>query len=176
MLDREHSAYHNDFLIAVLPWGARPMVMTQEKVRWLWAEMNKFRALFSDLTIGSIDNFTNLITLPDSYWLDVINIETKKSVGVVYLLNVTSNPEVHIMFFDRVFKDKLELSKTLMRFLFATFMFHRITAVTPVIYRNTILFAKKLGFREEGIRRESILVGGRWLDEVMLGILDSEVA
>ena len=45
----------------------------------------------------------------------------------------------------------------------------------PVIYKDVIQFASKLGFKKEGINRQSVMIGGKAIDKVHMGITFGEI-
>lgn len=158
-------------------WQVRNMVMTLEKIKWLWDEMNHYRSLFSDLTKGSADNFYNVIMQPDSFWLEVVDAN-ELLIGVIYWTGMGQviDCDVHIVFFDRKPTEKIPLCKEVAKWFFAEFpQFHRMSATLPEFYHATIRIARRIGFRLEGRKRQSQLMGGRYVDELVLGLLASEV-
>lgn len=177
-VQRSECKYNSNRAVVVVDnWAVEEMVFTQEKVQWLWQEMSKYRTLFNDYTRGDVENFGRLLLTPDSYWLEVVDIQNCISVGVIYLMHIARiiDPEVHIIFFDRKLADKVDLCKEVARFLFNKFPMHRMTAITPKIYHSTIRLAEKVGFKREGVMRESQYMGGKYVDEIVLGLLSSEV-
>jgi len=152
------------------------MLFTPEKISWFWTEMNKYKSLFSDLTKGDLANFTAMFAQPDSLWFEVLD-GNEDIVGMLYILNMHEviDCEVHILFFDRRPAEKVLLCKQVVAWVFERYPFRRMTAVVPSIYYRTIKLAKNIGFREEGRKRESALLGNKWVDEVILGILRHEV-
>lgn len=150
--------------------------MTLDKIKWLWEEMNRYRTLFNDLTRGSADNFYTVMTLPDSFWLDVLD-EQDRLVGMIYWTDLAQmiDANVHLMFFDRKPAEKLELCKAVAKWFFDYFpQCNRMTATLPEIYHATIRLAEHIGFRREGRKRKSQLMGGHYVDEIILGLLASE--
>ena len=153
------------------------LVLTINKVQWLWTEMRKYRSLFSDLTRGDPSNFSSLITLKDSYWLEIIGPEDD-TIGIVYWTNLYQliDADVHSMFFDRKPAEKVDLCKEIARLFFTRFpQCHRMTATLPVIYHATIRLARRIGFVEEGTKRQSQLMGSKYVNEVILGLLAEEL-
>lgn len=152
------------------------MIFSHEKIGWLWMQMQRFRTLFSDITKNDADNFYNLLILPNSYWIEILDSENY-IIGVVYVTGMQQvvDADVHLMFFDRRPAEKVELCKKIAGWLFDTFHFHRLTATIPMIYYATVRLAEKIGFVHEGRKRQSQLMGSRWVDEVILGLLYSEV-
>lgn len=177
MLSSECQDSTDNLLIAEFDrWRVRELLLDPIKVLWIWEEMNKYRSLFSDLTKGDLKNFTVLLSQPDSLWFEVID-ETSKIVGIMYLTHMhrVIDCEVHIIFFDRKPAEKVRLCRQVLSWVFERYPFRRMTATIPSIYYRTIKLAMNVGFKEEGRKRESQLMGNRWVDEVILGILRHEV-
>jgi hypothetical protein len=151
--------------------------MTLEKIKWMWDEMNHYRSLFSDLTKGSAENFYNVLMLPDSFWLEVVD-KDDKMVGVVYWTGMGQviDCDVHIVFFDRKPTEKIPLCKEIAKWFFTAFpSYNRMTATLPEFYHATIRIACRIGFKREGKKRQSQLMGGKYVDEIVFGLLASEV-
>lgn len=147
------------------------MALTVESMQWLWAEMSKFRTLFSDLTAGDQENFINVLTAPHSFWLEVRELD--KRVGVMYITELARviDADVHLVFFDRKLVDKTELCRKMIGWVFTEFpALQRMSAVIPSIYHTTIRLSLRLGFKAEGLKRKSMLIGGKLVDEYMLGL------
>ena len=51
----------------------------------------------------------------------------------------------------------------------------KFTTYIPVIHRDVILYAMKLGFKKEGINRLSVIKNGQLMDMVMMGMTFEEV-
>lgn len=166
-------------------WRVVEMQLTPEKLKWLWEEMNRYRTLFSDLTRGDVENFYDLITSPNSLWLEIYengylgpDMIQHKMIGIAYWTGMQNlvDADAHLIFFDRKPAEKADLCREIIRWFFKENPeFHRMTATLPHIYHATIRLAKKIGFKIEGRRRQSQLMGGRRVDEIMLGLLASEV-
>lgn len=173
--DNSSPSVTSDVLVSHDRWVVREMVFTADRIRWLWEEMSKYRSLFSDLTRGDVANFHALIAQTGSFWLEVC--EEEKTVGIIYLTGMEQmiDADVHLLFFDQKPAEKAELCRKVAGWLFDHFHFHRLTATIPVIYYATVRLAQKIGFKEEGRKRESQLMGHKWVDEVILGLLYKEV-
>lgn len=149
--------------------------MTPEKTVWLWEEMQKYRTLFSDLTRGKYDNFAALVTDTNSIWFEII--EEDQTVGIVYFMSMNRvvDCEAHIIFFDRKLDSRVELCKAITKWMFDNFPLNRISAIVPEIYFYTVRLAKRIGFQKEGVKRQALLMQNRWIDQIMMGLLRSEV-
>lgn len=177
VLSSERSSESSDLLITSWgQWEVREMVIDFQKAQWLWVEMQQFRTLFTDLTRGSVENLVNIILSPDSFWMEVVNKETREVVGVFYVTDIrlVTDASVHIVLFDRKPAEKTMVCKFALEWLFQKFPFERLSAYVPEIYHATIRLAKAIGFREEGKRRHAYLMGNKWVNETILGILRSE--
>lgn len=157
-------------------WEVVLLEFTPEKLDWLWNEMNRYRTLFSDLTRGDQTNFYNVVALPDSLWLEVK--EESQTVGVIYWTEMFQliDCNIHIMFFDRKLEEKIELCEEIGRWFFKEYpQFGRVSALLPDIYYATIRLARHVGFKFEGKKRKSQLIGGKYVNEIMLGLLYEEL-
>ncbi len=157
-------------------WKVKHLHLSLDKLAQIWEQFNRSKSMFSDLTQGDAKLFEIVILSPDSFWLEVLD-EEDKLVGLIYLTNIqwVIDAEAHLIFFDRRLAEKKILCELVMKWIFQTFPFRRLTATIPAIYFATIRLAKHIGFKEEGRKRESQLIGNKWVDEEILGILRAEV-
>jgi len=157
-------------------WKVREMVLTKEKLSALWEEMQKYTTLFSDLTRGDPDNFVRLVMQPSTLWYEVWEGD-EDLVGVLWVseLEEIVDVNVHMIYFDRKPAEKHEVSQQVIWWIFKHFPIHRMTASPPALYHATIRLMKRLGFVEEGRKRQSILIGGKWNDQVIYGLTRPEV-
>ena len=158
-------------------WQVYELELTLEKTKWLWEQMQRYRTLFSDFTRGDVQNFYDLISLRDSYWAEVVD-EQGQTVGMIYWTGMSKiiDADVHLMFFDRKPAEKVALCKDVAKWFFGEFpQYHRMTATLPIIYHATIRLAGHIGFRREGRKRQSQMMGGKKVDELIFGLLSSEI-
>lgn len=176
MLSSECSVAADSVIARHGNYSTSEMIMSREKIEWLWTEMQKYPTLFSDLTKGDKDNFASLVLDRNSIWFEVLNGETL--VGVIYFTEMHQRIDcaAHLIFFDRKLPEKIGICREVAKWMFDNFPINRITAVVPRIYWATIKLAKSIGFTPEGRKRKSQLIGNRWVDEDILGLLRSEVA
>lgn len=158
-------------------WRAVEMHMTPDKIEWLWHGMTKYRTLFSDFTRGDIQNFYNLISLRDSFWIEVLD-QNDKIIGVIYWTSMSQviDADVHLIFFDRKPAEKLVLCKKVATWFFENNpQCNRMTATLPIIYSASVRLAQRIGFKREGRKRQSIMMRGKMEDELILGLLNKEI-
>ncbi|CAB4830105.1 unannotated protein [freshwater metagenome] len=158
-------------------WMLREMIFTPDKMKWLWETMQGYKTLFSDLTRGKLENFVDVVLLPDSFWVEVVEKETEQIIGIMYVtdLRLVIDASVHLVFFDRKPVEKSMICRFAIEWMFKNFPLQRLTAYVPSIYWMTIKLAKNIGFVEEGRRRQALLIGNRWVDQMIFGILRREV-
>lgn len=175
MLCAQRDSEVGNLLLEFDQWQVREMVLTPTKVDALWMEFQKYPTLFSDLTAGNYENFVRMLSQPDSFWVEVWDGDVL--VGLLYAMELSQiiDAEVHILFFDRKTNNKIALCREMLRWLFRHFRLHRITSQIPDIYHATIRLAERTGMKREGVRRESILIGGQWRDQILFGLLASEL-
>ncbi len=153
------------------------LCLDEEKLARLWYAISQFRTLFSDITRGDLANFVRYVTDGDSVWLE-IHDETG-IIGVVVLEHMFKivDADAHIIFFTRDYatKEKVDLCKQVMKWVFSKFPLQRVTVDVPTIYRRTIRLVRDMGFKLEGVRRRAVLIGGNWLDIELYGVLREEV-
>lgn len=153
-------------------WQVRSMDIRPGKAEALWAVVSRFKTLFSDLSLNSYETFVQSITDTDSVWYEVC--EGKRLAALIFLQGMSKlvDIEVHILSLDRMPAEKAEAVKHLIRYVFKTYpMLHRMTTQPLSIYYAAIRLAKKVGFVEEGVKREAALVHGKWADQAILGLL-----
>jgi len=145
-------------------------------MRWLWAELSQHRTLFSDFTRGDKESFVNLLTSKDTLWLTVKD-DNDQPIGVFYVTNMLNiiDMDVHMVFFDRDLETKVELCQAIAKWLFIKWPLSRLTATIPAIYFRTRKLLLRIGFKLEGTKRKSILIGGRYVDEQIYGLLLEEI-
>lgn len=175
MLSTERDAEVGSVLLEFDGWQVREMVLTPAKLDNLWDRFQQYPTLFSDLTKGSKENFVAMFSQRDSYWMEVYDGD--ELIGLLYLMNLIQivDADVHILFFDRRTKNKASLCRAVLRLMFDKFKLHRVSSQIPDIYYATIRLAQDVGFRKEGVKRECILLGGRWRSQVQFGLLASEL-
>jgi RimJ/RimL family protein N-acetyltransferase len=76
---------------------------------------------------------------------------------------------------DRDLSNKVPVCKAIVRWLFATFPFQRITVQVPTIYMAPVRLVNQLGFKREGKKRQAVLISGKWVDVFILGLVRPEV-
>lgn len=151
------------------------MVLTWEKTEALWNLLSQYKSLFSDLTRGDLGNFINVLTQKNTLFFEIWEGE-ENLVGLIWLMEIESmvDAEVHMVFFDRKPREKKPVVLALMKWVFAHYPMHRITASIPDIYNAQRRFVKDLGLVAEGVKRQAVMSAGKWHDVHLFGLLRDE--
>lgn len=178
VLEVQHGECDNlldDSVVTVDEWKVYELRLTKEKTQWLWAQIKRFPTLFADNTVDDEENLWRLVSSQNSYWLEVKHEGATQGVLYANSIQPGVDAEVHVIFFDRKVKDKVEICKAVVKHLIKLFHLHRISTNIPRIYFSTVALAKGVGFVKEGVRLEVYPIGGRWVDEIVMGLLASKV-
>jgi hypothetical protein len=161
-------------LLAFDGWEVKELALTWEKVDSLWEIIKEYRSIFSDLTRDDKANFKRLLLSPDTFWLEAYKDGTL--TALIYLLGLDHSVDAtaHLVLLDRDAKTKTELIRRTAAYIFDAFPINRITVPTPVIYFATVRMLERAGFVREGVKRGAFLLGGKWHDIAIYGLLRRE--
>lgn len=153
------------------------MSLTWPKLLLLWEQLKQHRTLFSDITRGDIENFIGYVTNKDTLWLEIY--KEKELIGIIMLENMHQivDADAHVLFLEAhpALTEKIPICKATISWLFSSFPLQRLTVQVPALYRATGRLVASLGFKQEGKKRQAVLIGGRWIDVYIFGLIRSEV-
>jgi RimJ/RimL family protein N-acetyltransferase len=158
-------------------FGQPESYLDRTKITELWKLYSEHETLFSDHTEGRLEPFLDMLMNPRSIWFEFYHTEQEAPVGVAYLTRIIPffDAEAHLAFWDGIASGRQPVVWELMDMMFEEFNLRRISAAIPVYQSGTIRFVKKLGFQEEGTRRDAVLKHGGWFPQTLLGILREEL-
>ena len=156
--------------------GQATPYLTPSKIRDLWIEYSQHDVLFSDYTMGKLEPFVISLINPRSFWFELFDNISGKAIGLAMLCDIIPQFDAkgHFAFWDRIGSGKEPLIWELMELCFQEFDLHRMSAETPGYQRGTIRTIKRLGFKNEGERTESVYYKGRWMNTLLFGITREE--
>jgi len=154
-----------------LPAGWQNFAATKENITRAWWEMNKFPILFDDFKRGNFKYFISLFLDPDNLFLQCGDYGLARIRGI----QPGGNCEIHLTFWDRRFRGRQAECLAALKWLFYHFKLERATIVIVETSRVAIKFIKSLGFKQEGVLRNSFLFKGKYLNSIIFGILKEEV-
>lgn len=176
MHSSQRSIEHRDFLVSDGLYDIQHLSLTPQKLAWIWDMVKSYKTLHSDYGDKTGNTFVNRITSNSSVWFQVMQGDVM--VGVVFadLMNGWTDMEGHFFFFDKKPTEKIKVCQNLLKWLFVEFpSLDRISVNVPSIYFSTKRLVLRLGFKEEGAKRNGTRIGGRTHDLVAYGILREDV-
>lgn len=175
MYKDETLASVGDPVITLDRWEVREMELGWPKVVGLWYKVKEHKTLFSDLTRNDFNGFVRYLTQAQSIWLEVYQDGELVAIICFTGMHAVVDAELHMVAFDRQPAEKLPIIKEIIRYMFKNFPINRITAQPLVIFYATIRLLKKVGFTEEGRKRQVMCINDKWFDSVIYGITREEV-
>lgn len=151
--------------------------LNPKKISDIWRQASKHPVLFSDYTEGRIEPFLELLTNPRSVWFEVVRVEDDLTIGAAYVDRVIPgfDAQGHFAVWDSIANGRQLIFQKIMDWLFNRYQLRRISCAVPPYQAGTIRFAKSLGFKQEGERREAVVYKGKWFPLIEFGILRSEM-
>lgn len=102
-------------------------------------------------------------------------IEGNDLIGIIEIDGTTS---IEMTIHPYLLKKKRHKGREMMRLFFEFFLkmdYMKVAAIIPICYQQVFNFATKLGFKLEGIKRQSAIKQGKILDQWVIGITRSEI-
>lgn len=159
-------------------WEVRELTLTVEKVQTLWGLLQQYKTLFSDLTRGDFRNYFAMITQKHTLWFEVAAQSAPSDIiGLIWLTDLDSviDGTAHMVFFDRQPSEKVDVCRALIKWVFERWPLQRVTVMPPEMYYVTHRLLEKIGFKREGLKREAVLINGKWNGVRIYGMVRSEV-
>lgn len=156
--------------------------MTWPKLRLLWEQLQQFRTLFSDLTKGDLDNFLRYVGSESTLWLEIWEEKRPNTPAELIGLFMCDNLhhivdiDAHILFLDRDVAGRASVCRAIAAWLFETLPIQRITVQPSQLAHAAIRLVRNIGFKQEGKKRQALLLGGRWVDVYIFGLTRQEAA
>lgn len=156
-----------------------PMLLTHENIQKFWEKSRQFRTLFATEVNKDYKKFAELFISVDPsgiarshglFWV------IDDFVGVFYMTRITEvDAQVHYTFFDRRHKGREALTKQMLKYVFNTYGFRRLSVEIPMyVSKHTFGFTYALGFKKEGVKRKCVYYKDDWFDVTCFGILREE--
>ena len=129
------------------------------------------KQLFSEISEDGIDSY-----IPDvinEYW---VLITDKELVGAYRVHQVNSiTYQIHAFLLPEQRDKSKESGKVILEWCIENLEFNKLIAEIPKKYENVYRFTKGMGFKDEGINRESFLKDGKIWDTYRLGQTKKEI-
>lgn len=148
------------------------LVLTPEKLQWLWERMREFPQAFDDFSKGSFDEFAEKFFVRTNIFVD---IGPGLGLGAGFGVRPGLDAILHLVMFDKRLRGREWLFKDILTYFFNRLKLRRMTIVASAENLTAIKLANRLGFQREGTMRKALLVDGNYLDQVVYGILKEEL-
>lgn len=162
----------------------RPLTWTVDKIKY-YHEMLLEKKVFSDDMPKALEDFANLVYNTVILWYEVTDDSTGVVCGLMYVTDLIPmqgenrfmSASWHATTWGIVATPKVPLARMAIQYLFRTLGLHRLEVQVPLRAGGAIRIAKKkIGFVEEGVRRQAYRQDGTYWDVLVLSLLEDEVA
>lgn len=158
-----------------------PMIFTKESLNKFFEVAKGLKTIFSREFFGDFEKFTatffnrkedGSIEPNGLFWV------VDDFVGMFYLTDIYPNidAQAHYLFFDKKHYGREQLTKEMLKYLFDTYKFHRLSIELPnYASQSTRRFIMNIGFVYEGKKRQSNILNEVWYDTNLYGILQQDL-
>lgn len=157
----------------------RELDFTPEHLQIFWKKSRKHKTLFTQEVNQDFNKFCNLLldigangVMPTGlFWV------VDDFVGVFYLTRIVTGVDAvaHYAFFDGRQKGREQLVKSMIKYVFEEYGFHRLSAEIPYYASNIFPFIEAIGFKHEMRKRSAVHYDNQWFDVNCFGLLKDEV-
>jgi hypothetical protein len=154
------------------PKGTKILELTPEKIDNIWSRLQKIRGMFDDFVAGRLDIFLQGMLQPNTIWLELTD-----GNGLLYVTNVVVglSANVHFVYWDRKLATRRKFTIECLQWIVNVCNLQKVNAIIPDFCTAAIHFAKRIGFKVEGVIRRYSLNNGRLYDAIHLGMIREEV-
>lgn len=158
-----------------------PFVHTRESLNKFYEKSKDLKTIFSREFFGDYERFMSTFFTKDEkgdpvpqglFWV------VDDFVGMFYLTDIypSIDAQAHYLFFDKKHYGREELTKEMLKYLFNTYSFHRLSVELPnYASPSTRRFIMNIGFSYEGKKRQSNILNNAWFDTNLYGVLKQDL-
>lgn len=160
-----------------LPSIVRPMALSEEKIRFMVQKVEKYaREGMWAIDDRLLDIPIDLRMVGFVEGVDLV-LEVGDFGGAILLthLDIGRSAEISIMLWKREVLRHIDEGRQVLRWAIHSFKLNRIYANLTEKNRLARRFDEKLGFRQEGIARRSLVINGAPTDILVLSVIREEV-
>lgn len=153
-----------------LKW--EPLVLTREKVDYLWEQIRQYPQVFDDFSKGDKDSFVHKFFVPNNIFIDI-----GPGVGLAagFAVRPGLDTVLHLVMFDRRIRGREHTFLEIMQYFFKGLKLRRMTAMVSSDNPMLKKLVERLGFKLEGNMRSSVMRDGKICDTFIYGILREEL-
>lgn len=157
-----------------------PFIHSKETIQKFYEKSKDLKTIFSKEFFGDFEKFCNTFFVNDGkgnptpqglfYLID-------DYIGMFYITDIypAIDASCHYLFFDKKHYGREELAKEMLKYLFDTFKFHRLSIELPnYASDSTRRFIQNIGFHYEGKKVKNAILNGVWYDTNLYGLLNEK--
>lgn len=164
---------NNTLIEAILPKGTRLYQLTRDRAIDLWDKLRKYDALWPDETRGDVVAWVEWCLRPSTQF-----IEADGGEAMFILSHIVEglSANIHAIFYDHRVLPRVPLMRDLILWAMFEFDLYRLEARIPE-FSHTLkrVLKRDLGFKLEGVLRNTFRFKGDLCNSVILSILREEV-
>lgn len=160
--------------------SVRFMPLHLDNIKKFWEKSRQYPTLFGEEISGDYKKFVNMIVREGPHGIEVNGLfwVVDDFVGMFYMTDIEPGLDalVHYSFFDGRQKGRLDLCQAMIRYVFEKYQFHRLSIELPLFVNvRTREFVDKIGFHQEGRKREKAFFNNQYFDVACYGLLRKDV-
>lgn len=163
--------------------SVRPFELTNANGIRFWEEASKFPRIFNTIPTANapefLDAFFKWDEVRQQAVCDSLLWVVDDFVGVFSLTNIYHPDDalMHFTFFDKRIRGREELVREMIKYVFDSYGFHRLSAELPAYASKVVLkfITDKVGLNLEGRKKKAIQLNGDRADILLYGITKEEV-
>ena len=155
----------------------RPLNWTIEDIRTFWEKAKPHKVLFWQEIDNDFQKFIECFFYQDSdgsLQANGLFYVVDDFVGLLYITDIRPmvDAQCHFVFFDGGLRGRKPLVAGMLKVIFETYKFHRLSVEIPVYSRKALFnFTESLGFQFEGKRREAVFFDKGYFDVIQYYLL-----
>lgn len=153
-----------------LPKEVRPVVLTKEKLTFLWDKLKQYDVLFSDDSRWDKEKFVERLADSRLVLLEVND-------GIIFIEGIVPGQlaQIHACMWDHKLSPRTGVLRRCLQWAFDIYGLERIEAFIPHFCQSLRRFLKNnLSFTEEGTLRRFLMYKEKMIDVIALSILKEE--
>jgi RimJ/RimL family protein N-acetyltransferase len=163
--------------------SVRPFVLDKDSGARLWQEASKFPRIFNNVDTSSAPEFLDAFFKWDEVRQEAVTDSllwvVDDFVGIFSLTNIYHPDDalMHFTFFDKRFRGRAELIREMIKYVFLTYGFHRLSAEIPAYASKGVLkfITEAVGLFPEGRKRKAIPFHDERADLLLYGIAKEDI-
>lgn len=162
--------------------NVRFLPLSLQSLGRIYNKIKEFDVLFNDWIRGDPEAFiSNFLTLDKSgpgIKVDPVGaVWEVDDVGILFLTEIVpgGTAKAHYVFWDRILRGRDELVYHMVKRLIEEYDFQRIEVEVPLYANPVIISAKRIGFTNEGRKRNVVLYRDEWWDTVMFSMTPEDI-